>query len=413
MRAIVLAAGEGKRMRPLTANKPKCMLPVANRPILEHLLLALHEAGVREATIVTGYKEAAVRARIDTGAALGMEIQYAVQRKPLGTGDAVKAALAPRGEGQAGPRGERLRLAGKHGEPVLVVNGDLLLTPDSISRVLNAQGSALAAKHVHDARPYGALRVDGGKLARIDEKSAKPASGLINAGIYKLGPRVLGKLERLGKSQRGEVELTAAINSAVDSGENVNVVELREPWLDLGRPWHLLAANEFLLEGVKGSVKGVVQENVHIEGAAAVGKGTVLRSGTYIQGPVMIGEGCDIGPNCYIRASTVIGNRCRVGNAVEIKNSLLMDGAHVGHLSYVGDSVLGEGVNLGAGTITANLRHDDRNVLARWEGEKIDTGRRKFGCVLGDGVHTGIGTRLNVGIMLPAGAATQPGEVVM
>ena len=131
-----------------------------------------------------------------------------------------------------------------------------------------------------------------------------------------------------------------------------------------------------------------------------------------IEGDVIIGADCKIGPNCYLRGATTIGDRCHVGQAVEIKNSILMDGTNVGHLSYVGDSILGRKVNFGAGTLTSNLRHDGRNHRTLVAGELVDTGRRKFGAVVGDGVHTGIHTSIYPGRKLAAGTTTRPGDIV-
>jgi bifunctional UDP-N-acetylglucosamine pyrophosphorylase/glucosamine-1-phosphate N-acetyltransferase len=129
-----------------------------------------------------------------------------------------------------------------------------------------------------------------------------------------------------------------------------------------------------------------------------VAEGARIRSGTYIEGPCFIDKDADIGPNCYIRPSTSIGKNVRVGNACEVKNSILMDGTHVGHLSYVGDSVLCEKCNLGAGTIIANLRFDDRSVKMIIKDRIVDSGRRKLGAILGDNVKTGIGTLLMPGV---------------
>jgi len=381
-------------MRPLTATRPKCMLPVANRPLLEFPIAVLASAGVRDVTIVVGYQAHVVRQRIGSGKALGIDVIYAEQAEALGTGDAVRAAAPFAGE-------------------TIVANGDVILPHDAVERLLRAKGNAIAAVEVPDARPYGALRVSGGTLRGIEEKSPDPPSNLVNAGLYKLTPSALSHLDRIGRSPRGELELTSAVNAAVEAGEPVHVVRLQGPWMDLGRPWDLLSANERLLANLRDDrAQATIEPGVTIHGNVQIGKGTILRAGTYVQGPVVIGDECDIGPNCYLRASTVIGNRCRVGNGVEIKNSLLMDGTHVGHLSYVGDSVLGHDVNFGAGTITANLRHDGHTIAASHPDGRVDTGRRKFGCVCGDGVHTGIKTALNVGAVLQAGATTKPGEVV-
>jgi bifunctional UDP-N-acetylglucosamine pyrophosphorylase/glucosamine-1-phosphate N-acetyltransferase len=168
-----------------------------------------------------------------------------------------------------------------------------------------------------------------------------------------------------------------------------------------------------VLRGLSPAIEGKVEPGATLHGAVSVGEGTIVRAGSYIEGPVWIGRGCDIGPNCYIRPFTSIGNRVRVGNACEVKASVLMDRTHVGHLSYVGDSVLGEGVNLGAGTKVANLRHDGADVAVEWEGTRVSTRRRKMGVILGDGVHTGINTSLNAGVVLGPNATTLPGEAVL
>ncbi|VVB86729.1 Bifunctional protein GlmU [uncultured archaeon] len=149
-----------------------------------------------------------------------------------------------------------------------------------------------------------------------------------------------------------------------------------------------------------------------LNGNVAVGEGTIIRNGAYIEGPVIIGKNCDIGPNCYIRPATSIGDNVRIGNAVEVKNSIIMNGTHIGHLSYAGDSIIGERCNFGAGTKVANLRHDNRKVLVELGGKKFDSGRRKLGVIMGDDVHTGINSMFNVGTTVAGGACVGPGEFV-
>ena len=126
----------------------------------------------------------------------------------------------------------------------------------------------------------------------------------------------------------------------------------------------------------------------------------------------MIGEHCDIGPNCFIRASTSIGNHVHIGNAVEVKNSIIMDHTKIGHLTYLGDSVIGSRCNFGAGTKVANLRLDEKSIPVILKGQRVDSGRRKLGCIMGDDVHTGIGALINVGTVIEAGAHIGPGELV-
>ncbi|MBQ6352344.1 MAG: hypothetical protein IJJ28_03645 [Lentisphaeria bacterium] len=178
-------------------------------------------------------------------------------------------------------------------------------------------------------------------------------------------------------------------------------------------PWDLLALNESRCAALDTpDIRGEVAPAAYIDGVIRLGEGSRLLPGVCIEGNVVIGRKCKIGPNCYLRGNTVIGDNCHIGQAVEIKNSVIGDRTAVGHLSYVGDSVLGDRVNFGAGTIIGNLRHDGKNHRSPVAGKLVDTGRRKFGAIVGDGVHTGIHTAIYPGRKLAAGAATRPGEVV-
>lgn len=188
--------------------------------------------------------------------------------------------------------------------------------------------------------------------------------------------------------------------------------ELREMIHKCRFPWDLLAIQEWVMAGWKEEINGNVHPAAVIEGCLQLGKGSRILPGVFIEGNVVIGEGCKIGPNCYIRGSTAIGDRCNIGQSVEVKNSIIHSGTNVGHLSYVGDSILGEKVNFGAGTIVSNFRHDGRNHLSAVGGVQMDTGRLKFGTVIGDGVHTGIGTLIYPGRKIGAGMFTLPGDIV-
>ena len=149
--------------------------------------------------------------------------------------------------------------------------------------------------------------------------------------------------------------------------------------------WDVLKINEKVIEGFnENNIQGTIKEHVVIDGIIKLGKGSVLLPGVYIEGNVTIGENCKIGPNCYIRGNTHIGNSCHIGQSVEIKNSILMDKVSVGHLSYVGDAIIGEKTNFGAGTVMANLRHDGKNhkseikrTTNRYRKKKIRSNNRR------------------------------------
>ncbi|MEX1114944.1 MAG: hypothetical protein WEB53_06825 [Akkermansiaceae bacterium] len=178
-------------------------------------------------------------------------------------------------------------------------------------------------------------------------------------------------------------------------------------------PWDLLRANEQFVAALSESVNhGEIHPLAVIEGRLHLGSGTRILPGVFIEGNVIIGKNCKIGPNCYIRGNTSIGDHCHIGQSVEIKNCLILSDTNVGHLSYIGDSVLGEKVNLGAGTTTSNMRHDGKNHRSMIGGELIDTGRRKFGAIIGDHVHTGINTSIYPGRKLWPNSSTLPGEIL-
>jgi len=186
-----------------------------------------------------------------------------------------------------------------------------------------------------------------------------------------------------------------------------------KPALAIRFAWDLLRVNELLVGALsENCIQGTVSDRVEIDGHLVLGAGSRILPGVYIEGNVIIGENCKIGPNCYIRGNTAIGDKCHVGQAVEIKNCILMNNVSIGHLSYVGDSIFGAHSNLGAGTITANLRHDGRSHSSLVAGKLVDTGRRKLGIIIGDGVHTGIHTSLYPGRKLWPGTSTLPGSVV-
>lgn len=396
MKAVILTAGIGTRMGPLTENRPKAMLQIVNKPLLEHIILELKIAGIKDLYIVVGYCKEKIIEYFGNGSNLGVNIEYIEQKKQNGTAGAILAAR------------------NSIDERFLVINGDTLIDGKDIERLCNTKGDAvLTAKKVGSPEQYGILYVKGDKIERIIEKPKESTSDLANVGVYIFDHSIFDIIDNTRLSKRGEYEITDSIQSMIDSDKELRYIII-ERWQDIGFPWHMLEANEIMLrEKNKWDMLGNVEPYATLQGNIAIGKGTIIRNGSYITGPVIIGDNCDIGPNCYIRPATSIGNNVRIGSAVEIKNSIIMNGAHIGHLSYVGDSIIGENCNFGAGTKVANLRHDDRTILVEIAGRKFDSGRRKLGVMMGDNVHTGVNNSINVGITVTSGTCTNPGEIIM
>ena len=389
MKAVTLAAGEGSRMRPLTLNRPKVMLPIANKPILEHSLVEAKKAGITEFIFIVGYHDEQVRDYFGNGGRWGVRIDYATQRQQLGTADALKM------------------VEGLVDGNFLMMNGDVIVDRRDIAAIAGRTCTTIGVVEVEDARGLGVVETKGDNVVRIYEKMEKPPSNMANSGVYLFTKEIFDAISGTGKSPRGEYEITESLQLMIDKRQQVSYHKISR-WLDISYPWDLLGANESLLTQHKGRNMGDVGEGVVIKGAVSIGKGTTVRTGSYIVGPVIIGQDCDIGPNCYIRPSTVISDGCHIGNAVEVKNSIIMRGSKVPHHNYVGDSVIGADCNLGAGTKIANLRLDKKEIRVGG----VNTGRRKLGAIIGDRVETGINATINVGTNIGNDTHIGPGAVV-
>lgn len=391
MKAVLFAAGKSTRTYPLTLTRPKPLLPVANKPIAIHQLEAL-EGLVDEVLMVVGYRSEMIEA------ALGdrfndISIRYVIQAEQKGTGHAL-AQCAELLDG-----------------PFLAMNGDDIYHSKDLRALASLEQGALC-KEVSDPSRFGVFITDDkNRIVQVVEKPQEPVSNLANLGAYKFSPAIFDVLKNTPISSRGEIEITTAIETLAQE-EPFYARAIEGHWLSIGYPWDLLDATAAILEDLKEDIHGEVSPAAHISGAVSIGRGTVIRPGVVIDGPVIIGEHCTIGPNAWIRPYSAIGDGCKIGQGSEIKGSILMNDAKVPHLSYAGDSVLGEGVNFGCGTVTANFRHDGKNHSSMVQGNLIDTGRRKLGTIVGDHVHTGINTSIYPGRKFWPHTSTLPGEVV-
>lgn len=388
MECVVLAAGEGKRMRPLTAKRPKVMLPLANRPMMEHLILAIRDAGITRFIFIVGYGEREIRKHFGDGSAWGIHIDYATQRHQRGTADAVRTA--------------RDLITG----PFLVMNGDMVLKREDVEALIRMNPPCMAISTTDHPGDFGVVLTENGLITSLEEKSKQPKSNLINAGAYLFSPQIFDLIDSVHPSSRGELELTDALAHLIERKELK--AYLLSYWMDVGYPWDMLEANSALMKSFPSANHGIIEEAVSLQQNVIVGEGSVIKSGTYIEGPCIIGKNCRIGPHAYIRGSTSIGDDCHIGHCSEIKNSIIMNGTKIPHFNYIGDSVVGTGCNFGAGTKVANLRHDHANIRVCGK----DTRRKKFGAVIGDDVRFGINCSINVGTMIGSEAQFAPNSCI-
>jgi len=421
---VVLAAGQGTRMK---SSLPKVVHPLAGRPMVCYVVEAARSLQPAGLAVVVGNGADRVRQ------ALGEGVSYVTQAEQLGTGHAVQQAAAA--------------MAGR-GDTVLILFGDTpLIRPETLQSLLaHHQATAATITLLTFAPPdvsgYGRIVRDKAKeriLAIVEEKVATADERRIGeaySGILCCRDRWLWpNLARLERRPGGEVYLTDLVAVAVEQGEAVAGIVASDPLEVIGLDHRLKLAQaeaemrrrineKWLLAGVTL----IHPEATYIEATVEIGPDTVIWPNTYLQGQTRIGQSCTIGPASVIRDSS-IGDRCRVqlsvieqatmeegsdvgpfghvrkgahlakgvhmGNFGEIKNSYLGPGTKMGHVSYLGDTTVGAGANIGAGTITCNY-----------------DGQHKYPTVIGDGAFIGSDTMLVAPVEVGAGAKTGAGAVV-
>lgn len=178
-------------------------------------------------------------------------------------------------------------------------------------------------------------------------------------------------------------------------------------------PWHLLRMNEEVVAMMEEtSLAGEISPLATITGYVRVAPTARIHPGAVIEGPVVIGPGAQIGSCALIRGATSIGANCYIGHGAEVKNSIIYPNSYISRHCYVGDSIIGSHVTLGAGTRTENHRHDGRHHISMVQGKAIDTGRVKLGTFIGDGVRTGVNTCIEAGVKIGVARTTKPGSYV-
>lgn len=385
--AVILAAGEGTRLWPLGETRPKVLAPVLGSTVLEEKLSLLSTL-VEEVVLIVGAHGEKIRKRVGSTFE-GLSIKYVEQERRLGTGHALKEAES------------------ELEERFLVLNGDDIYGKEGLVDLLG-QFPAILVKEVEDVSRFGTVITERGRVLDLMEKPKKAVTDLANIGAYFVPRSVL--FSEIEKSERGEYEITDYIKNLARK-RNLGFVRA-ETWFPLSYPWHLLDINEFFLKRKEGKVEGRVEKEVRLKGKVVVEEGALLKSGTYVEGPVYLGRGVRVGPSSHLRAGSVLREGVKVGQAVEVKASLLGRNSQAAHLTHIADSVVGSDCNLGAGTVSANLRFDEKVVRTEVGGEMVSTGRRKFGAVLGDGVKTGVRVSIMPGVMIGPGKEIMPSATI-
>ncbi len=387
MQAIILAAGKGTRLYPLTFQRPKPLLPILNKTALEHNLSQLNGL-VKEVILIVGYQKEKIKDFINYNYK-NLKISYIVQEKQLGTAHAAKKALP------------------LIKDKFILLCGDDLYDKEDIKKCLKKFPSILLGK-TDDPSAFGVISCQKNFVKNLVEKPKIAKDHLINTGLYFLDKSIFNF--KIKKSPRGEYEFTDFIRQFIKRKKLF--FEKAKNWYPISYPWNLFDANEFLLEKTKEHKKEKIDKNNKVSGKVIIEKGAVIKSGTCLEGPIYIGKDSQIGPNSYIKGPTTIGLGCRIGQAVEIKRSIIGDNTNIAHLNYIGDSIIGSNCNLGGGTIIANLRLDEKAIKVKINGKLVDTKRKKFGCVIGDNVKIGINVSIMPGVLIGSNIIIGPHSFV-
>ena len=320
--AVILAAGEGQRLRPFTVTKPKVMLFIAGKPILQYVIESLAQNGIRNIVLVVGYRKEQVFDYMGSGEQFGVDITYITEEKQLGTAHALAQAK------------------GVTEDEFLVLPGDNLIEPNTIAQFVGLKPEAVLVKRVDNPARYGVLTIEEGMVKNIAEKPEQPESNIINTGIYAFTTKAFSFMEP-------ELNIPDALNDMLAQGYPINAQETDDTWLDVVYPWDILSLNDAILRQIPADIGGTIETGVSLKGLVSVGKDTVIRSNSYIVGPVVIGEGCDIGPNVCILPATSIADNVVVSPFTEIRNSVIGDDVNIGPGSIIQDSVIDKGCVIG------------------------------------------------------------------
>ena len=402
MKVLILAAGKGERLLPITENCPKVLVPILGRPLIEYIINDLSKLGQKDLVVVVGHKSEQIKTHLGDGTRFGVNITYVRQERLTGEAEAILAAE----DLLQGP------------EPFLVVDGDFVADPDLISSTMRLglekdADIALALTKVQDPSHFGVVKLgENNKIHDVIEKPplAEAPSNLAVSSVYLFKNSIFEPLRKIR-------HLESAMSNMMKAGKRAYGLVWDNEWIDIGRPWDFLRANQFLMKKAFGIDRNHVDPSASVASSAKleepyfIGANAKVMDNASVKGSY-VDERARIGTNCLIRDFSYVGRRTVVGFSCEIKTSIIMDNTAIGHLAYVGDSIIGQQCEFGAGAITANTRFDKGTVRMLIEGREVDSGRIGLGAIVGDGAQIGVNVSIYPGRKIGCGAWIKPGDVV-
>ena len=365
MKAVILVGGEGTRLRPLTCNTTKAMVPVLNKPFLEHLLGYLRGHGITEIILAMSYLPDHIQNYFGDGAEMSVRLSYLIEEEPLGTAGAVKNA------------------EGYLDETFLMLNGDVFTDLDITSMIdfhrERKAAATIAITPVDNPTAYGLIETgDGGRITRFLEKPSREevTTNMINAGIYILEPNILA---RIPPQKNVSIE-RETFQQLLAQGEPIYAYSSSAYWLDMGTPEKYLRLNHDLLLG-KALALFNINESVQIGG------GSQINPSANIKPPALIGEGCVIGPRVEIKGPVVLGPQCQVDQGASIEGAVLWNNVRVGKKAKL------------------------RNCIAAAHCQIHEASQVPDNCVLGDSVVVGKNNKLTQGSKIWPDKQIAPGSI--
>ena len=403
MKVLILAAGKGERLLPITENCPKVLVPVLGRPLIEYIIDDLSKLGLKDLVVVVGHRSEQIKTHLGDGSKFGVKISYVHQERLTGEAEAILSAES----------------ALQGSDPFLVVDGDFVADPGLIAGTMRLglekdADITVALTRVQDPSHFGVVKL--GTESRIHDVVEKPPlndapSNLAVSSVYLFKSSLFEPLRKIR-------HLESAMSSMMKAGDKAYGLIWEDEWIDIGRPWDFLRANQFLMKrrfAINRSYtdpSATISDCAKLEEPYFIGPDARVMDNASVKGSY-IDAGAKIGTNCLIRDFSYIGRRTVVGFSCEIKTSIVMDETAIGHLAYVGDSIIGRRCEFGAGAITANTRFDKGTVRMIIEGKEVDSGRIGLGAIVGDDAQIGVNASIYPGRKIGCRAWIKPGEVVV
>ena len=378
MDAIILAAGEGARLKGWTSDKPKGMITLGNAPILEHIVQGLSKSGIQKINMVVGYRKNLVMSYFGDGSKFGIKINYIEQSTLSGTLDALKLGLKD---------------ISNH---FILVPGDNYISSSSFLPLISNEKPVLLAGKADRWSKWGEIEFVGSK-AKITFDNPEAFGRLHFTGIMKLDIDIAENLISADGRHIGEAL------QKIEEDVNFDVIR-SDYWHNIVYPWDLIDGNRLALQNLFLSKSGKIERNVTLKGPISIGSGSVICSGSYLEGPISIGDNCVIGPNTFVGSSVSIGDNTRIGSFCEIKDSILMSDSVIGSYNSIVGTVVGNGTETGTNVIA-----NPSNRQVTYLDHTVSLSNR--GSMIGNRCNIGNRAVLDGGSILLEGATIGEGEV--